>query len=175
MSLTEAERQRLLDAVVSLAAQDRLGEEQFWGSVEPALIQFIQNPVADRDLRRYLPRINDTEVVTTLEDWFTRAAGERARDERNAKRFNTEIVTPIKRLGFTGVAAGVLGTALGSSALPIALPVIAGGLILGGGGIQAAMRLTTRADDAASDAERLKRLAEICLENRKSRTRATGE
>lgn len=170
MSLTQEERHRLLDAVVSLAAQDGLGEEQFWETVEPALIELIRNPVADRDLRRYLPKINDTEVITTLEDWFTRAAGERSRDERDAWRFNTEIVTPIKRLGFAGVAAGVLGTALGTSALPIALPVIAGGLILGGGGINAALRLGQRADDAASDAARLKRLAEICLEDRKSRT-----
>ncbi|MGR3514915.1 MAG: hypothetical protein ACU0GG_19310 [Paracoccaceae bacterium] len=169
MALTPEERHRLLDAVVSLAAQDGLGEEQFWEGVEPALVQLIQNPVADRDLRRYLPKINDPEVVTTLEDWFTRAAGERARDERDAKRFNAEVVTPIKRLGFTGVAAGVLGTALGTSALPIALPVIAGGLILGGGGIKAALQLGRRADDAASDAERLKRLAEICNENRRAR------
>ena len=170
MALTPEERHRLLDAVVSLAAQDGLGEEQFWEQVEPALLQLMLNPVAERDLRRYLPKINDVGVVTTLEDWFTRAAGERARDERDAKRVNSEIVTPIKRLGFTGVAAGVLGTALGTSALPIALPVIAGGMILSGLGIHTALRLRTRADDATFDAARLRRLAEICLEERNTRS-----
>ena len=168
MAITPEERQRLLDAVVSLAAQDSLGEEQFWETVEPALIELIRNPVADRDLRRYMPRINDTDVVTTLEDWFTRAAGERDGDGHAADRFNSEVVTPIKRLGFTGVAAGVIGTAFGTAILPITLPVIAGGLVLGGGGIGASLRLKTRSDDAASDAERLRRLAEICHEARQS-------
>lgn len=155
---------------MSLAAQDSLGEEQFWETVEPALIELIQNPVADRDLRRYVPRINDADVLTTLEDWFTRAAGERDGDGRAASRFNSEVVTPIKRLGFTGVAAGVIGTAFGTAILPITLPVIAGGLVLGGGGMAASLKLKTRADDAISDAERLRRLAEICKEGRISVT-----
>jgi len=142
LSFTPENRRRPLDAVVVLAAQDSLGEELFWETVEPALMELVANPMADRDLRVLLPKINDADVIATLEEWFTRAARERGRDTRRALTNAEELITPLIGLG----------------------------VVLAAGGMASGLTLKRKADAAEFDTEVLSRLAEICrkeLENRK--------
>ncbi len=166
MSFTPEDRQRLLDALVSLAAQDGLGEQVYWTKVEPALMELVRNPVADRDLRRFLPLINDVTVVQTLEDWLTRAARERDRDARASQRNAEELVMPLKRFGYGFGASGIAVVLLGTAALGVALPLIGAGLVLTGGGIYTGHKLRKNADEAAFDRDVLTRLADICREDR---------
>ena len=169
MSFTPENRRRLLDAVISLATKDGLGEALFWDTIEPALMELVGNPTADRDLRALLPRINDLDVIATLEDWFTRAARERGRDRRQAQTNANVLITPLKRLGYGATLAGVAGSILGTAALPVALPLIVLGAILTGGGIASDLTVQRKADAAEFDAEVLSRLAEICRKELEAR------
>jgi len=169
MSFTPENRRRLLEAVVSLATKDGLGEELFWETIEPALMELVRNPTADRDLRVLLPRINDTDVIATLDDWFTRAARERARDQRRAATNAGELITPIKRLGYGATIAGLAGAILGTAALPVALPLILLGSILAAGGMASSLTVRRKADAAEHDRELLHRLAEICRKELEAR------
>lgn len=80
------QKRTVVEALVSLATRDGLGETVNWPEVRAAILQLLRDPIGPRDLRSVLENINDPSVKRTLEDWFVRAAAERDEDAKKANR-----------------------------------------------------------------------------------------
>jgi hypothetical protein len=169
-SVTDPNRHALVETLISLASTDGLGEIVDWEQVEAAITELSQNPVGTRDLRKILTQVNDTAIITTLEDWFRRAANARDADARDAKRFNDNLLTPVHRIGLGGIAASALSVSLGTIAAPIALPVLLASTVAGIATGYGRFRLSKRSDTAVADAALIREFALICRDARDSRT-----
>ncbi len=167
--MTPPNRHALVETLISLASTDGLGESVDWEQVEAAVTELSQNPVGPRDLRKILTQVNDVTIITTLEDWFRRAANARDVDARDAKRFSDNLLTPVHRVSLGGIAASALSVSLGTIAAPVALPVLLASTVAGIATGYGRWRLSKRADTAASDATLIREFAQICRDARDTR------
>lgn len=151
----------LVEALVALATRVGLGDAVDWQDVRAATTALLDDPVGPRDLRAVMKRVNDPSVAFTLNDWFTRAAAEREADAKAATRGAEKLLQPLQTIAFGIGATGAVSLATGAMAVGVALPVALGGLIVGGAATYGRWRLTKRADEALSDAQAIRKLADI--------------
>lgn len=151
----------LVEALVALATREGLGDPVDWQDVRAATSALLDDPVGPRDLRAVMGRLNDKTVAETLSDWFVRAASERDADARAATRGAEKLLQPLQAVSFAIGASGAISLATGAMSVPIALPVALAGVIVGGAATYGRWRLAKRADEAADDAQAIRRLAEI--------------
>jgi len=158
-----------IHALIALAARDGLGEQLDWGDVLPILLNIVRDPVGPRNCRKLFSQVNDPSVMSTIEDWFNRAAAERDGSAKETERAATMITQPVQR-GAVGVACGVglamaVGTMSGGSGL--LLLVAAGGVACGGTFLGLNQR--TSADAQVAIARAFQRLEAIAKEARDER------
>ncbi len=158
----------LVEALVALAAREGLGDAANWHEVRAAVQSLMEDPLGPRDLRYVLGEINNvTEIASTLEDWFVRAAAEREEDAKAAARSAEKILAPIYKVSLGGAATSALGLVFGSINSLVAVPTAACVLIVAAVAGYGRWRLSKREDEANADAQGMRRLAEIALEARR--------
>lgn len=162
------QRRTLVEALVASAAQDGLGEQVTWVTVQAAIQQLLIDPVGPRDLRHILGKITHRKDIShTLEDWFQRAARAREEDAKSAARAGEKLLAPIQIVSMAGALPWGLGYAFGTITLGIAIPITIGLLIIAAAASAARWKLSRREDEALSDAQAIRRLAQIAEEARR--------
>jgi hypothetical protein len=151
----------LVEALVALAARQGLGEPIDWRDVESAVAALLDDPVAKRDLRALMVRLNDAEVARTLEDWFLRAADARDADAGDANRAGEKLLAPLQVVGLGGFATSGIALAAGTLAGTVGLPILAAAGVVAGAATWGRWRLSKREDDARADARAIRDFAAI--------------
>ena len=155
-----------VQALISLAARDGLGDRLTWGDVLPVVVKIAQDPLGPRNCRRLFGDVNDPSVLATIEDWFHRAASEREGSSRKTERALSMITQPVQR-GAIGVAFGVgLAMAIGTlSGGPGLVLLLATGTVAGAGTF-VGWTQKTRSDTQQALARDFRRLEDIAKEQR---------
>ena len=156
-----SQAQDIVDGLIARAAQDAAGEDVPWPLVEASAIELSDLPGSSTTLRRRLDKLNNPEIARTLEDWFRRAALSRTRDAKRAARPSEKLIAPMQTVAFG--AAGTAAILAAAGTLAPAAGAFCGAIALVFAGVTSSVRwrLSKREDDAGSDADALRRLAEI--------------
>lgn len=159
--MSDTTSQAIIDALITLATRDGMGDEVVWEDIEPAIYRLLEAPVSMSNLRRRMAQVNDPEVALTLTDWFERAAGSRDKDARDAARPSEMVLGPLQGVGYGGGVTAVVLTATG--ALPLAVGTVMGvsALIFAIGVTMGRLRLSKRTDYAVNDARNIRKMADI--------------
>ena len=151
----------VINALISHAASDGLGEEVAWPDVEILIMRLIDNAYAPTILRRQMAHLNDAEVALTLADWFDRAADLREADAEDAARPSDKVLTPLQRVSVA--SAGSAALLIATATLSVLSGAIMTGLSLLVAGFATLGRviLSRREDRSRRDARTIRRLADI--------------
>ncbi|MEL7090356.1 MAG: hypothetical protein AAFN94_01350 [Pseudomonadota bacterium] len=157
-------------ALVALATKDGLGEQLTWHTVLPVLLNIVQDPVGPRNCRRIFKQVNDPSALSTIEDWFNRAAAEREDSARDTERAAKMITRPVQR-GAVGIAGGVgLALAVGTLTSGVGIPFLLAAGATVGGATWVGWKQQSSADRQDSLARDFRRLETIAREERESRS-----
>lgn len=72
--MSETTSQAIIDALITLATRDGMGDEVVWEDIEPAIYRLLEAPVSMSNLRRRMAQVNDPEVALNS-DRLVRARG----------------------------------------------------------------------------------------------------
>lgn len=166
--MTKLSEKTLVTALISYAAQDGLGEQVAWSDIEAAIATLAGDPMGPKALREAVRELNDRDVIETLEDWLLSEVALREAAARAAARPSEKIVAPIQSVSFgAGVTAAALALAGTVAIAPAAIMGVAA-LCSGFAASWYRMRFARAEDDAQAEAAAIRRLAEICVNEKRN-------